>query len=489
MTGLKKYSALAFALTATLALAACGGADGVASPGEGGFGGGGGGGGGGTGGGGTGGGGAAADCPTGFANAGEINALVGGTLRVCRLPSLITGTLQVPLRAGTIYSVSGRTDVGEDRGGNAGAPIPGAQQGVLNIDPGVRIFGTSGSDYIIVNRGSRIVAEGSATQPIIFTSRQNIEGSTTTDSIGQWGGLVLAGRAKISNCTAAQYGTPACESPTEGTTALHGGNNDGDSSGVLKYVRLMFSGFSVVPNRELNGITFAGVGNGTVVQYVQVHNSSDDGIEFFGGTVNLKNIVLTGNDDDSLDTDEGYRGGLQYGIVVQRSGGGDRMIEASYFSLASTNPKPSPQISNFTFVGRSSSSARWIFNTGTDVKLYNSVVTSPTGTAGACLDIDNMPDTIGTFRSVFMSCPTAFDADADNEAAIFTDASNTANGTSTLTSVFINGANETAVVATNPVPLNALAFSPVTYIGGVKDSADNWYAGWTCSPLIGQAAC
>jgi hypothetical protein len=100
-----------------------------------------------------------------------------------------------------------------------------------------------------------------------------------------------------------------------------------------------------------------------------------------------------------------------------------------------------------------------------------------------------MPDTIGTFRSIFMSCPTAFDADADNEAAIFTDASNTANGTSTLTSVFINGANETAVVATNPVPLNALAFSPVTYIGGVKDAADNWYAGWTCSPLIGQAAC
>jgi hypothetical protein len=230
MTGLKKYSALAFALTATLALAACGGADGVASPGEGGFGGGaGGGGGGGTGGGGTGGGGAAADCPTGFANAGEINALVGGTLRVCRLPSLITGTVQVPLRAGTIYSVSGRTDVGEDRGGNAGAPIAGAQQGVLNIDPGVRIFGTSGSDYIIVNRGSRIVAEGSATQPIILTSRQNIEGSTTTDSIGQWGGLVLAGRAKISTCTNLQYGTAACEAPTEGTTALHGGNNDGDN--------------------------------------------------------------------------------------------------------------------------------------------------------------------------------------------------------------------------------------------------------------------
>lgn len=484
MTGLKKYSALAFALTATLALAACGGADGVASPGEGGFTGGGGGGGGTGGGGGGAGSGPAADCPTGFSNVGTIAAAVGGTLRVCQLPAQILGNLVVPLRAGTIYSISGRVDVGQDRGGNAASPIAGAQQGILTIDPGVRLFGAAGLDYLVVNRGSQIFAQGTAAQPIVFTSKQSIEGTTGVDSIGQWGGIVLLGRANISNCPGGTaYGSATCEAQVEGTNALYGGNANADNTGIIRYVRVQHSGFQILPNNELNGITLAGVGSGTTFEYVQVHNSSDDGFEWFGGNVNSKYLVATGNDDDSFDTDQGFSGSLQFGLVVQRANGGDKMIEASMASLATGNPRSRPQFSNVTFVGRGANNAL-VFNTGTDVNLYNSVVRLTGGTA-ACLDMDNLPATTGTFRSVFLSCPASFDADADDEASIFTNASNVPAGTSTLTSTFINGANETAVAVTSPTGLSSHFVLP-TYIGGVRDAADTWWQGWTCGLAAGS---
>ena len=481
MTGLKKFSALAFAVSATLALAACGGADGVASPGEGGFGGN----GGGTGNppptGGTG---AATDCPTGFANVGTVTAAVGGALRVCQLPAQILGNLVVPLRTGTIYSISGRVDVGQDRGGNAASPIAGAQQGILTVEPGVRIFGSAGLDYIVVNRGSQIFAQGTATQPIVFTSRQSVEGTTTVDSIGQWGGLVILGRANISNCPGGTpYGSATCEAQVEGTNALYGGNANADNSGILEFVRVQHSGFQILPNNELNGITFAGVGNGTTLRNIQVHNSSDDGIEFFGGNVNVRNLVLTGNDDDAVDTDQGYTGSLQFGIVVQRANGGDKMIEASMASLATGNTRSRPQFSNFTFVGRGAN-AGVVFNTGTDVAMYNSIIRHTAGTA-ACIDIDNQPATTGTFRSVFLACNTPFDADADDEAAIFTNASNVPTGTSTLTGTFINGANETAVAVTSPTALSAF-FASTTYIGAVRDASDTWWQGWTCGLAAGS---
>ncbi|WGM37640.1 hypothetical protein [Caulobacter sp. NIBR1757] len=489
MSGLKKFLSVMAAASASLVLASCGGADGVASPGEGDFGGGGGGTGGGGGGGGTGG--AAADCPTGFANVGTVNAAVGGTLRICQLPALITGNLVVPLRTGTIYSVSGRVDVGQDRGGNAASPIAGATQGILTVEPGVRIFGSAGLDYIVVNRGSQIFAQGTSTAPIVFTSRQSVEGTTGVDSIGQWGGLVILGRANISNCPAlVAYGSPNCEAQVEGTNALYGGSNNSDNSGVLQYVRVMHSGFQILPGNELNGITLAGVGSGTTVDHVQVHNSSDDGIEWFGGNVNAKYLVLTGNDDDSLDTDQGFSGALQYVLVVQRTNGGDRVIESSMASLATGNPRTSVKLSNFTFVARDSGSDAIVLNTGTDYNLYNGVVTRA-GTTGACLDVDDAATT-ATFRSVFFSCTTSFRLDGNQEAntsGFFGSGTNNnlAGGTSTLTGTFINGANENGVTVTNPTPLSAFLATPAN-IGAVRNSTDTWYSGWTCG-LPGATAC
>lgn len=228
----KNFRAVLLGCAAVALLGACSGADGVASPGVGAFvpppaapppppppppapppptGG------------------PAASCPTGFANVGVIS-----DLRNCQLPSTITGNLVVPKVEGTIYSVSGRTQVGTDAGNNPLSPIPGSQQGILTIEPGVRIFGNSGGDYLLVNRGSQIFAEGTATDPIILTSRQSILGETNENSIGQWGGFIINGRAPITDGCPAGVTPPSasCEAQVEGSNAFYGGNSPSITAAV-----------------------------------------------------------------------------------------------------------------------------------------------------------------------------------------------------------------------------------------------------------------
>lgn len=502
MTGFRLTTLLALSASA-LALAACGSSE-VASPGEGDFGGGTGGGGGGptTPPPGT----PAADCPTGFANVGLI---ANNTLRVCQLPQQINGALTVALRAGTIYSISGRTSVGTDRGIDPAAPTAGSEQGILTIEAGVRIFASGGSDYLLVNRGSQLFAEGTATSPIIFTSRQNVEGTTNENSQGQWGGIVLAGRAPQANC---QLTAPVtCTGTVEGTSAFYGGNTVADNSGRVRYVQIKFSGFEISAGNELQGLTLAGVGTGTTVEFVQVHNSSDDGIEIFGGNVNLRRIVITGADDDGLDTDTGWRGGAQFGIVTQRPAGTTSRSAGFEFSAApastplATRYVSQPKIANWTLVGRNATiDAHTVahFDTGTDATVINSVFTSVAGSVAGCMAINDADTgTSGvTFNSVFMSCTVPYrPANTVLSTTAFTaGTNNTANGTSTLTAptgtslsnqtlTFINGANENAVTVTN-APAVYPFFTATTYIGAVQNAADTWYTGWSCG-LTSGATC
>jgi len=504
MTGLRLTTLLAISASA-LTLAACGSSE-VASPGEGDFGGG-------TGGGGTGPttpapGTPAADCPTGFANVGLIAA---NTLRVCQLPQQTIGNLTVPLRAGTIYAISGRTEVGTDRGADPAAPVAGSQQGILTIEAGVRIFGSSGSDYLLVNRGSQIFAEGTASNPIVFTSRANVEGTTTENSQGQWGGVVIAGRAPTAVCPVGVTApNAACVGQVEGTSANYGGASTSDNSGRLRYVQIKYSGFEISPNNELQALTLAGVGSGTTIEYVQAYNSSDDGIEIFGGNVNLRYIVINGADDDGLDTDTGWRGGAQFGIVTQRATAvtnGSRGFEWSA-APSGTAFFSQPKVSNFTLVGRNAAvaaDALLTLNTGTQPTIINSVVTNPSTSAAACLDLDDAQTVTNApiFRSVFFACNRPYENDSNVNAAateaVFisaTNVGNTAAGTSTLTApagatltaqslAFINGANETAVTPAN-APAIYSWFTAVTYIGAVRNAADTWYAGWTCGLQAGS---
>jgi hypothetical protein len=503
MTGIRLTTLLALSASA-LTLAACGSAE-VASPGEGDFGG-------------TGGGGTvtppapppgtpAADCPTGFANVGLV---AGGTLRACQLPQQINGALTVPLRAGTIYAISGRTSVGTDMGVDPASPIAGSVQGILTIEAGVRLFASGGSDYLLVNRGSQLFAEGTATNPIIFTSRQNVDGATTLDSQGQWGGIVLAGRAPQANCSLVAPVT--CTGTVEGTSAFFGGNTPADNSGRLRYVQIKFSGFEISTGNELQGLTMAGVGSGTTVEFIQVHNSSDDGIEIFGGNVNLRRIVITGADDDGFDTDTGWRGGAQFGIVTQRPAGSTSRSAGFEFSAApAATPLASryvsrPFISNWTLVGRNASiDAHTVahFDTGTDATVINSVFTAATGSVAGCLAIaDADTETSGvTFTSVFMSCPISYRPGNEvlSTAAFTAGTNNTAAGTRTLTApaagttltnqvlTFINGANENAVTPVAAASVYSF-FQNTTYIGAVQNASDTWWQGWTCG-LTAGATC
>lgn len=432
---------------------------------------------------------AAASCPTRLTDAGTISNS-NGSYRVCQLPSTIDSDLALAKMTGVIYSLSGRVNVGTDKGGSSTG-----NNVTLTIDPGVVVFGSNGLDYLVVNRGNRINAVGTASSPIIFTSRANVLGTATDTSSGQWGGVVLLGRAPISDCLTGESagGFASCERILEGTSDVRfGGATAADNSGTMQYVQIRYSGFELSAGSELQGLTLGGTGSGTTLSHIQVHNSSDDGIEVFGGRTNMKNLVITGAEDDSLDTDVGYKGFVQYLIAVQRSTG-DRLLEIdSANSNVNYTPRQNVRLANFTLVGNGNTVPAVTLHGGADYSLFNGVITGKTN----CLDIDGAAtvqaadstlDEAGApvFHSVHLSCTTSFVNDTDVTATdiqtLFNaGTNNTAGGTSTLASVFVNGANETAVAAYSLLTSISSYFTSTAYIGAVRNSSDTWYRGWTC---------
>jgi hypothetical protein len=215
----------------------------------------------------------------------------------------------------------------------------------LFIQPGTRVIGelaTRGT--LVIERGAQIFADGTAEQPIVMTSDQPI-GSRGR---GDWGGLVINGRAPINPLGVDRTG--------EGQTGVYGGTNPDDSSGVLRYVRVEFAGIEFSPDNELNGIAFQGVGRGTIVENIQVHFNKDDGVEFFGGTVDVKRVLLTNIGDDFVDWTFGWIGRMQYVVAQARADDCDNGIEAD--NNANSNdelPRSSPTIYNLTLIGDRSS--------------------------------------------------------------------------------------------------------------------------------------
>ncbi len=220
----------------------------------------------------------------------------------------------------------------------------------LTIPAGTIIRGDQDSKAsLVVTRGGKLVAEGTPTKPIVFTSNKAV-GSRTP---GDWGGLLILGKA-VNNIPG---GTGLIEGGFTEPFGNHGGTNNADNSGVLKYVRVEFPGIAFQQNNEINGITFGSVGSGTVVDYVQVSYSGDDSFEWFGGNVNAKHLVSIANVDDVFDFDNGYTGKLQY-LVAQRDpaladqAGQSNGIESDNSDKAyTTEPRTRPVISNLTLIG------------------------------------------------------------------------------------------------------------------------------------------
>jgi hypothetical protein len=215
------------------------------------------------------------------------------------------------------------------------------QGGTLNIQAGTRVIGESGSvGTLIVERGGRLNAIGTATAPIVFTSDQPIG----QRGRGDWGGIIINGRAPVN------FGSG--EAAGEGDTGVYGGTDPNDNSGILRYVRVEFSGVEFSPDNELNGIALQAVGRGTQVDHVQAHMSRDDAMEWFGGTVDGKYLVMSNAADDSLDWTFGWTGRLQYVVIAQRGDDGDNGIEADNNEFNNeVLPRSHPQIYNITLCG------------------------------------------------------------------------------------------------------------------------------------------
>ena len=231
--------------------------------------------------------------------------------------------------------------------------------GKLYIEEGTVIKFTSNpttgdnTSALIITRDAQIFAEGTADEPIILTSDLDDGNPGTLDETDNslWGGLILLGKAKIS-----MDGSP--EGQIEGIDATEprgrfGGTNNEDNSGVLRYVSIRYTGAELAPGNELQGLTLGAVGSGTTIEYVEIFASSDDGIEFFGGHVNLNHIVIAWAEDDSFDWDIGWRGKGQFWFAVQRSdvanhggewdGAQPDGVEDPYYSM--------PVLYNATFIG------------------------------------------------------------------------------------------------------------------------------------------
>lgn len=220
-----------------------------------------------------------------------------------------------------------------------------AEGTTLNIAPGtvVNVAPVGVQAYIAILQGARIVADANADNPIVFTSNADSPGS------GDWGGIVMCGRAPINSTADGSTDT----STTEVGGLSYGGNSPGDDSGILRYVRVEYAGGAVDGNSELNGVSLYAIGNNTVIDYVQVYVGSDDGFEFFGGTVNASHLAVFGAEDDSIDWTEGYTGNLT-DVYIEHTASHDKAFECDGYNTDFSNEGgyfSAPNVTNVTIVG------------------------------------------------------------------------------------------------------------------------------------------
>jgi hypothetical protein len=241
----------------------------------------------------------------------------------------------------------------------------------LTVEAGATLAFQTNKDFIIINRGSRILADGRADAPITITSVSDINGTVGPEDVQQWGGIVINGFGVSNKCSyTGTRGQPGfaltanseCSIEAEGSAgddeSQYGGDNDDDDSGILRYLIVKHTGFEVAPGDELNGITFNAVGAGTVVENVEAYSTYDDGFEFFGGAVQVKNAVILYARDDSLDYSDGWVGSIDTALVIQWKTDGNRCIEGDNIGASrsdagapfDTAPLTEPVIRNLTCI-------------------------------------------------------------------------------------------------------------------------------------------
>ncbi len=381
--------------------------------------------------------------------------------------------------------------------------------GTLNIPAGTQIFGDKNSKgTLVVERGGTINANGSAGAPVIFTSAQPV-GSR---SAGDWGGIVILGRARINTTSGSDTAAIEGISPS----VYYGGQNDNDNSGTFRYVRIEYSGIALSPNNEINGLTMGGVGSATTIEYVMVAYNGDDSFEWFGGTVNCKYLISYFPVDDEFDTDFGYRGKLQFLLGVRKPSiadvSGSTCFESDNNNGPNYNtPRTAPLFSNVTSIGPKQYDTSLVnpnytraghLRRNSLISVTNSVIMGwPTGLFydGTGLTCAMQNDSARVKANVLAGCYTlgaSTNAGCGFDALAYTNANNTvfaAASGSQLTnpyggvytgnyspSYFTPGASSPALSGANfTFPgLNDPFFTPTTYRGAF-DQNGTWANGWT----------
>ncbi len=364
-----------------------------------------------------------------------------------------------------------------------GSNTLGGDRTRLTIDAGSYVFGQVGLNFLVVDRNGQIYANGSKEKPVIFTYEG--DDTATASTTGQWGGLILNGNAPLNVSGGTAEG--------EGSTGTYGGSDVTDSSGSLTYVQVKYAGQNITEENELNGIAFQGTGSGTNVDFVQVHNNSDDGIEFFGGTTNAKHLLLSGNEDDALDWTFGWSGKVQF-VAMKQNTASEHCIEADNNSDDNdATPRANPTISNMTCAGPATGSdAGFRLREGTSANLSNVVMTN---FETYCVDIDQSATFVNAGGSIaglngnlvmensMLASACTFDESGGDEFSV-TDWYG-AQSNSSLGTVELGGSSGLAnSLSINAIPANIPSdsfFDQVDYIGAVKDDTSDWTAGWTYS--------
>lgn len=359
-------------------------------------------------------------------------------------------TENVTLETGKTYTLNGGVHV------KSGA--------TLTIQPGVTIVAQHDEtvDYILIEQGAKIDAQGTAAQPIVMTSEKK--------EAGAWGGLHICGYAHTNNGSG----------KSEIGNAPYGGNNDADNSGTLKYIRLEYTGYAFDEEHEANGVSFYGVGNGTTVEHLQAYQGSDDGFEFFGGSVNVKYMVVTSCSDDSFDWTEGWNGKAQFLVAYQEGESSlgyacDCLMECDNNG---TNNAATPvahlTIANATLIGNGGDAQGVRLRAGTQVELYNTIITGK----GKPLTVETnetenaLKD--GTSKLEYV----AISGELSSKQGIYTNA-DFAQATGNLTNQEFSWTGKYVGTLDGGKDLSADSFFTKTDYKGAVKSGDDWTSGWT----------
>jgi hypothetical protein len=360
--------------------------------------------------------------------------------------------------------------------------------GVLNIPAGTELQGdpTVQPSALLVRKGGVLNSLGTAEAPVVFTSGNPVGERRR----GDWGGVVLNGRSLCN--------FPAGQCVGEGSSGPYGGDLLDDNSGIIAYTRIEFAGFEVSFGNELNALTLNGVGSGTQIHHVQTHMGLDDGVELFGGTVDLKYMLSTGISDDSFDYSTGWQGRGQFWIVQQDPNDADNGFEVDgNEDDFNAQPFTQPQIYNVTLVGKGMNGAGgtagesvWgmLLRRGTGGDIFNAIVT---GFGRGGIDIDNA-ETVGRAtvqNSIVFGNAVGFSNDDDgiDDQGYVMDASNAnrlgvdpllADAFNRTAPDFRPQAGSPALDGSHAVP-PAEWFDAVDFIGAVDPDVAPWYEGWT----------